>query len=478
MMRFKKLKPAFWDHQEISGDQAYTTFNFRRKWILLVLFTSFMALLPLLIMTLMDFSITRKTIENEVKKSMSKTLDAAVASFSFSLNRGKNFPADTPAKEKEHLAALYDLVASLAPGGDEDIFVIKEDGTLLTPSFYYGSPGLSLAFMPGLFNKKSGFATIQTPGEKAAIAGYCIIPDLSFTLVMVKSKKGITDLWLRPRLQLVGYLSVSIVLILLSILGTSTYLVGRIHAANRKRIEALHHAEHAKKLASIGRLASGVAHEINNPLAIINQKTGLILDLFTLKKEFYSDERLIPLANHVLDAVKRCGTITRRLLDFARHMEPSIEPVNVKEVIDQVLAFLEKEAQRRSIAIDLDIQTNVPLFECDKGSLQQIFLNLVENAFAAMEDGGQLAISVKLKTKEKLILIFSDNGCGISEEDVAKIFEPFHSSKNNQWGTGLGLSITYGLVKELEGDIMVKSRIGKGSRFILTLPLKPVKIEN
>ncbi|MCK5096547.1 MAG: HAMP domain-containing histidine kinase, partial [Desulfobacteraceae bacterium] len=239
----------------------------------------------------------------------------------------------------------------------------------------------------------------------------------------------------------------------------------------------LHHAEYKNKLASIGRLSSGVAHEINNPLAIINQKTGLIMDMFSSGKDFSSDERLIPLTNDILDAVQRCGAITRRLLDFAQHTEPSIESVNVEEVLEQMLAFLKKEAERRQIIISVDSKGPIPDFECDRGSLQQIFLNLFDNAFDAMEDGGRLDVFIKFKKKENLTIIVSDTGTGISNDDINKIFEPFYSSKNDHWGTGLGLSITYGLVKEIGGEIMVKSKIGKGTCFTLTLPLN-IEVEN
>ena len=465
MGRLQKFKPAFWDHRDIADSHLNTAFNFRRKWKLLVLFTSLMALSPLFVMTLVVFSLTRRIIADQVKSSMSKILNSAAASISFSIDRKKS-ALDYIAREN-----------SLDSGEDKDIFVVNEDGTLLTPSFYYGRPGTPNAFNAGLFNQKAGIEEDVAPDGKPVIAGYARIPDSSLILVLVKSKKSLTDLWLKPRLKLIGYLAVSIVVILLSIMGTATYLVGRIHSADQKRTEALHHAEYANKLASIGRLASGVAHEINNPLAIINQKAGLIMDLFTLKKEFSSDERLICLANDVLDAVNRCGTITRRLLDFSRHMEPSIQSVDIGEVIGQVLAFLEKEAERRSITISMDNRQLIPDFECDRGSLQQIFLNLFNNAFAAMEDGGLLDIRIRSEKKEWVTITVSDNGCGISNDDINKIFEPFYSSRNDHWGTGLGLSITYGLIKEIGGDIMVKSTVGEGTRFTLTLPLKTEKIQ-
>ena len=463
MKQLQKLKPASWDHQDVARNHLNTGFNFARKWKLIVLLTSFMALLPLFVMSLVEFGLTHRTIEDEVKSSISKLLNAAIVSISFSKDPGKT---------------AMDYIALINSGEDNDIFVVNEDGTLLTTSFYYGNTGTPNAVNTSLFKEKAGIEKDLTPDKKPVMAGYARIPDSSLFFVLAKSEKGLVDLWFKPRFKLIGYLAVSIVLILLSIMGMATYLVGRIHSADRKRSEALHHAEHEKKLASIGRLASGVAHEINNPLAIINQKTGLILDLFTLREDFSSDKRLISLAKDVLDTVKRCGTITRRLLDFARHMEPSIEPVDIWEVVRQVLAFLEKEADRRRITISIDNKDTIPNFECDKGSLQQIFLNLIENSFTAMEDGGQLSISIRLKKRDQISIMISDNGRGIADEDIDKIFEPFYSSKNDHWGSGLGLSIIYGLIKEIGGDIMVKSRLGKGSRFTVILPLKNSKVKD
>lgn len=460
MKPLQKLKPAFWDYRDIAGIHSHTSFNFRRKWKLIVLFTSFMALLPLFVMTLVDFSLTRRIIEDEVKNSMSTILDSAAVSISLS---------------RDLKQSALDYIDRLNSGEDNDIFIVDEEGTLLTSSFYYGKSGTRNAINTSLFKENAGIKEDVAPNKKPVIAGYAKIPASSLIIVQVKSKKWLTDLWLKPRLKLIGYLIISIILILLSIMGMASYLVGRIHSADRKRTEALHHAEYANKLASIGRLASGVAHEINNPLAIINQKTGLIMDLFALKKDFSLEDRLILLAKDVLDAVRRCSSITRRLLDFARHMEPSIESVNIGEVIGQVLAFHEKEAERRCIIISVDNQGPVLDFECDRGSLQQIFLNLFSNAFAAMEDGGKLNILIRFKDNENVTIKVSDNGSGISDDDIDKIFEPFYSSRNDHYGTGLGLSITYGLITEIGGKIMVKSKIGKGTTFTLTLPLKTKK---
>jgi signal transduction histidine kinase len=225
-------------------------------------------------------------------------------------------------------------------------------------------------------------------------------------------------------------------------------------------------------MASLGRLSAGVAHEINNPLAIINEKAGLIKDMFTLKRDYAEDPKLIGLADAIIYSVERCAKITQRLLGFARHVDSKPQRVDIVEVIHEVLGFLGKEAEYRSITLSVDAVPDIPNIQSDRGRLQEIFLNLFNNSFAAMNDGGRLAITVRRTGTDFISAIVADTGCGISESDLKRIFEPFFSTKTGKGGTGLGLSITYGLIQELGGSISVQSEVGKGTEFTLQLPVK------
>jgi signal transduction histidine kinase len=171
------------------------------------------------------------------------------------------------------------------------------------------------------------------------------------------------------------------------------------------------------------------------------------------------------------ESVTRCGRITKQLLSFARHMDSSVEPVDLKTVISDVVGFLGKEAEYRNITIMIDVPPDLPQFESDRGKLQQILLNLINNAFAAQMDGGSLSISVTRVGDASLRIRVKDTGCGIPDKDLKRIFEPFFSTKTNTGGTGLGLSITYSLIQELGGSIDVSSEVGVGTEFIITLPL-------
>jgi signal transduction histidine kinase len=465
MIPLQRLKPAFWDIADDPGN--YSGLNLKRKWKLIVLLTSILALSPLIIMTLVDFSLTRRTIETESNTRMRDSLHNIAGIMTVAM-------ADNPSTACAE-TLWQKAFHHLNTGPDNDLFLIDDNGKPVTASFYFGSAEGAVPLDSGRFTGTDGIVDLRAPDGTAVLAGYARITGTPLTLIQLRQADWLRDLWLKPRLKLLWFLCVSIVLILLSIMGMATFLVGRIHASERRRIEALHHEEHANRLASIGRLASGVAHEINNPLEIINQKTGLIVDLLTLGKGKWPDQRLLPLAGDVLEAVKRCGTITRQLLDFARHMEPSVEPVDIEEVISQVLALLATDARHRNIAIQVDPIPAIPGFECDRSSLLQIVLNLAENAITAMESKGTLTIEVSRNQTGQVTISVSDTGKGISPEELPKIFEPFYSSRNDRWGAGLGLAITYGLIQEMGGDITVKSTVGKGTRFVFTLPVKATR---
>jgi signal transduction histidine kinase len=154
-------------------------------------------------------------------------------------------------------------------------------------------------------------------------------------------------------------------------------------------------------------------------------------------------------------------------------MDSSVEPVDIQTVISDVVGFLGKEAQYRNITINVDVPSDLPQFESDRGKLQQILLNLINNAFAAQTDGGSLSISVFRADDKSILIRVKDTGCGIPDKDLKRIFEPFFSTKTNTGGTGLGLSITYSLIQELGGAIDVISEVGVGTEFAIMLPLTP-----
>ncbi|MCK9240345.1 PAS domain-containing sensor histidine kinase [Desulfocurvus sp.] len=361
-----------------------------------------------------------------------------------------------------NLAGL-DLLA----GGDS--FIINAEGVLQTPSRHHGAV-LDVVNLP--VPPYSEYTEIMAfdEGERELTIGYAYVPNSPFILLVVKSRDELMASWYDNRFQMVWLLAASVVVILLVVTAVATFLVNLVFQADRNRFVALHHAEHANKMASIGRLAAGVAHEINNPLAVIGEKSGLLKDLLTYRSDDLDPARLRGLAEEIASSVERCGNITKHLLGFARHINVRVERINVERVIEEVLSFLRKEAEYRSVGIAVNVAPGLPEFECDRGKLQQILLNLVNNAFQAVADHGHVEIAADSPDSGHLRILVRDDGCGIRPEDQKRIFEPFYSTKCGSGGTGLGLSITYGLVRKLGGVIEVESRVGQGTTFTITLP--------
>jgi two-component system NtrC family sensor kinase len=363
------------------------------------------------------------------------------------------------------------LLSNLELGGKGDAFMINHKGILQTSSRYYGKVLGKLPFDVPKYSTMSQVYEREAVGGKKIVIGYRFIDQSPFILMVVKDKNELMKPWFRTRLELILFLFLSITIISSVILGTATYMVKKMKIADERRLVTFHQVEYANKMASIGRLAASVAHEINNPLAIINEKAGLIKDLFLIKKQYADDGKLTGLVDSIIRSVKRTGAITKRLLTFARNLQASIEPIHLKEAIQEVLGFMGKEAELRAIQIALEIAEDIPVFNSDRGKLQQIFLNIINNAFAALSDGGSLNISAKLENDKSVSVTFTDNGCGITKEDLNRIFEPFYSTKTGQGGTGLGLSITYNLIQEIGGRITVESEIDKGTSFTIFIPI-------
>jgi two-component system NtrC family sensor kinase len=370
-----------------------------------------------------------------------------------------------------------DLLSGLEMAAMGDAFIINHEGTLQTPSRSYGQVLDKIPLPIPEYAPETRVLEWKNADGAPVIIGYRYITDTPFILMVVKKKALLMKPWYETRAKLTWFLAVSVSIILLVILGGTTYLVNKIYQADQRRLMILHEVEYASKMASLGRLAAGVAHEINNPLAIVNEKAGYIQDLITYKEEYAKDRKLMDLVDSILSSVDRCSTITKRLLSFARHVDVRVKTINLSETIEEVLSFLRKEAEYRSIEISMNVPSDIPPFESDRGRLQEIFLNLFNNAFAAMSDGGHLDITARREDENFVSVTITDDGSGIPEADLKRIFEPFFSTKKERGGTGLGLSITYGLVQEIGGSIRVQSELEKGTSFIITLPLQMDKKE-
>ena len=227
----------------------------------------------------------------------------------------------------------------------------------------------------------------------------------------------------------------------------------------------------SEKLASLGRLASGIAHEINNPLTAILTYSSLLLE--DLKEtDFEEDLRVI------IKETLRCRDIVRNILDFARSTKPDIKRTNVNNLINEVLLILEKHVNFHNIVINKELDPDVPDMFIDENQFKSVINNLAMNAADAMPQGGTLTVQTKYNFgNDSISIIVSDTGVGIKEEHLDKIFDPFFTTKEQGKGTGLGLAVTYGIIKRYYGNINVHSEVGNGTVFTITFPLLKNKEE-
>ncbi len=365
-----------------------------------------------------------------------------------------------------------ELIAGFEVGEKTDTFVINRAGVLQTPSRYYGPALNKIPIHISDYTPKTQVFESKNNKNEQTVIGYAYIPETPFILMIVKQKGELVQPWYKTGWAFTAILTTSIVMILLVTLAVASRLVDQIHEADQERVDTLHQAEYTNKMVSLGRLASGVAHEINNPLAIINEKAGHIKDIFTLTDTYAENPKLIGLVDSVLATVHRCAEVTKGLLNFARHLNLSVQTINLPEIASEVKGVLAKEAEFRSITVGVDLSEDIPPFESDRGKLEQIFFNLFNNAFAAMKDGGHLEIKARREDADFVSIDFSDSGPGIAEADLKHVFEPFFYSRAGENRTGLGLAVTYALVQEIGGRVSVQSEIGKGTRFHIRLPLK------
>ena len=223
------------------------------------------------------------------------------------------------------------------------------------------------------------------------------------------------------------------------------------------------HMGRSEKLASIGRLAAGIAHEINNPLTGVLTFTHLMRDSALENDEDREDLDLI------IHETQRVADIVRGLLDFARERPAARQPLDVNDVIRRIVRLVENQKEMRSIHIEQRYGDNLPEILGDANQLQQLLLNLFLNAAGAMPDGGSLTITTG-RDGDQVAISVADTGCGIAPENLDKIFDPFFTTKPVGQGTGLGLSVSYGIVEQHGGKIEVESQIGLGSTFTIRLP--------
>jgi len=246
--------------------------------------------------------------------------------------------------------------------------------------------------------------------------------------------------------------------------GWADSLENKVEERSREIMRMEEQLRRSEKLASLGTLAAGVAHEINNPL------TGILLYASILNSDTRLDPALLPDVERVVSETQRCAGIVKNLLEFSRESPPKKELIDLDVILEEVVTLFHRQPAFSGIVITKNFAQDLPQISADPDQIRQVFLNLIINAGHAMPRGGELEIST-YRTVEgnHVCAVIRDNGEGISEDNLARIFDPFFTTKAE--GTGLGLSISYGIIENHGGTIRVASKPGEGAAFTVMLPV-------
>lgn len=365
------------------------------------------------------------------------------------------------------------LVRSAQLGQSGDAYILNQEGRYQTPPRFGGKiltkADINLKQVPPGIN----VVERRSPDGRRLFSAYSWLPKKGWLLVIDQDPK-----------EVLGPMTLGGFGLLLLILGTALIvtvivllvrlMVRQLEARDRDRSVLDAQLAHSGRLVSLGRMAAGVAHEINNPLAAIGELAGLMDDLMdeeSLKGVAHGQlykENVLKIQEHV----DRARSVTHRLLGFARRMEPHWDLVDVNQVLDEALSFQDKEAMFKNVQLIRQYDQEIPPIKSDRAQLQQVFLNLVENAVGIVDRGGKVTLTTR-QTDDGIEVLVSDNGPGIPPEHQDRIMDPFFTTKPQGEGTGLGLSISHSIMHKLGGSLSFNSKPGEGATFVIAIPLEP-----
>ena len=362
---------------------------------------------------------------------------------------------------------IYEYMRSLPEAQEVSVSIVNEAGyyQLVTP--HLGTPLESSSFvpppLPGL-----GSEYVEIEGTSFLYA-YSWLQMAQWALIVQPLAENPGPNYWSPQRRIPLFGAPIVVAVLLLTLVRARKLVELQRETDRTRAQL----EHAAKLASVGELAAGIAHEINNPLAVINEEAGLLKDLMNPSlSEPSGPETLIPYLDSIQESVFRCRDVTHKLLKFVRKTNVELQPHNVNEIIDGVVdGLLGRELAVSDIDVVRNYDNTLPKVVTDRNQLQQVLLNILKNGIDALEEKpGTISIQTRRDGKWLRIAI-TDTGVGIAQDQLGRIFLPFYTTKDVGKGTGLGLAVSYGIVKDFGGEISVESTANVGSTFTVSLPL-------
>jgi two-component system NtrC family sensor kinase len=386
------------------------------------------------------------------------------------------------AVRRDFNGSIWTLMASLDPEKfgefvrsshlvkEAEAFIINSKGERQTVSGREHGPVFGAAAAPR-YSADTHVFTADTGGQKSLNAVAWLNQNDWAVIVSVPRDMAFAPLR-RVTLILGLVVMAALVLIVILVERSSRKLVDRLEDSDTDKERLRRQLFNAAKLASVGEMSAGVAHEINNPLAIIHEEASLMRDLLdpqfgqTIDPSDFR-ERL----GAIIEAALRGGTITRNLLAFSREHEPVLERQDISEILEKTLAFKETEFRVSNIEIVRNFEADLPKVLVNRNQMEQVLYNLINNARDAIGRDGKVTFRIRRAGREVQVDV-EDTGCGMSDEQMEKIFFPFYTTKEVGKGTGLGLSISYGIIKSFGGRIEVRSKVGEGTVFTLALPIR------
>ncbi len=367
---------------------------------------------------------------------------------------------------------LNQLVRNVQVGTSGDAFIVNRKGLFQTDPRFNGSTLGQWEVDTHQFGEGATVIAFEDEsGDTRYIAG-CWLKDNQW-LLAISQIAGQERGWMAgARNTEVLIILLGCVIILAAIVLISNTLVRHLEETDRKMNELNAQLIQQDKLAALGKMAAGIAHEINNPLAVIGEKAGWMEDLLA-EEEFQQSENYKEYAASIIkieEHVDRARKITHNMLGFARRMEPRLDDVEINDVLDQTIEILANPARINNIEIRRNFTERLPVIASDQSQLQQVFMNLINNAIDAIGSDGTIDICTR-QENGFINVVIHDDGPGIPEAIQKKIFDPFFSTKHTGKGTGLGLSISYSIIEKMGGRITLKSSPKGGTTFTVTLPI-------